>query len=129
MYWLQPLFDLAEPKPTFLNLRVRRRIKGRWVESCAATFVEQQYFNTWTQNRGQICPFDSSSMTYGKLAATLGCGREQVGIEPEAGDEADVPTDGSDQLDRREAGVGHDDDRSIWQPAFNLENPLAGPIR
>src|SRR5215467_3748366 len=44
-YWLQPAFVLTEPKPTFLNLRVRRRIKGRQLESRPVTFVEQRYFN------------------------------------------------------------------------------------
>jgi|SRR5262249_26987349 len=43
-YWLQPPFVLTEPKPTFLNLRVRRS-KGRQLESRSATFVEQRYFN------------------------------------------------------------------------------------
>jgi hypothetical protein len=36
-------------------------------------------------------------------AAALGQRREQIGIEPQAGDEADMAADRSDQFDRREA--------------------------
>ena len=39
-----------------------------------------------------------------------------------------MPTDCGDQLDRREAGVGHDNDERVWQPALELENALAGPV-
>jgi hypothetical protein len=68
-YWLQPPFVLTEPKPTFLNLRVRRRIKGRQLEPRPATWSNNVISITWTHNRDQIGSFDSSSMTYGKLAA------------------------------------------------------------
>jgi len=34
-----------------------------------------------------------------------------------------------DQIERRETGVGDDDDLAIRQPSPNLENGLAGPIR
>src|ERR1700739_4668896 len=55
--------------------------------------------------------------------------REQVGVEPQAGDEADMAADGSDQFDRGEAGIGDDDDEPVGQPAPDLENALPGPVR
>jgi hypothetical protein len=54
---------------------------------------------------------------------------EQIGAEPQAGDEADMAADGGDQFHRCEAGVGDDDDddEPIGQPAPDLENALPGP--
>jgi hypothetical protein len=62
---------------------------------------------------------DTIERRWGAKIASRG---EQIGIEPQARDEADVLADCGDQLDRRETGVGHDDDEAVRQPALELEN-------
>jgi len=52
---------------------------------------------------------------------------KEVRVEPQPGDETDVTANCGDQIERRETGVGDDDDLAIRQPSPNLENGLAGP--
>src|ERR1019366_2055358 len=58
-----------------------------------------------------------------------GSARSSVRVEPQPCDETDMTANCGDQIERRETGVGDDDDLAIRQPSPNLENGLAGPIR
>jgi hypothetical protein len=40
-----------------------------------------------------------------------------------------MTTNRGDQIERRETGIGDDDDLALRQPSPNLENGLASPIR
>ena len=53
---------------------------------------------------------------------------EQPGVEAQAGDHADPPAHGVEQLDRGEAAVGDRDDASVGKPAGDLEQHLSSPI-
>src|SRR5215471_13129241 len=53
---------------------------------------------------------------------------EQVGIETQAGDDADMVADGSQEFDGRKGAVGDQDNVSIRQPAVDLQRGLASPI-
>jgi hypothetical protein len=53
---------------------------------------------------------------------------EQVGIEPQTGDDTDMAADGREKVDRRERTVGDQHDVAIGKPAVNLEGGLPGPI-
>ena len=54
--------------------------------------------------------------------------REEVCVEPQPGDETDVMANCGDQIERRETGVGDDDDLALRRPSPNLENGLAGQV-
>src|SRR6202163_494492 len=47
---------------------------------------------------------------------------EQIGIEPQTGDDADVFTDGSEEFDCRERAVGDQDNVAIREPAMDLQD-------
>src|SRR4051812_5602778 len=62
------------------------------------------------------------------LAGPAGWGRsEQVGIQPQAGDQADGATPRGDQLEAGEAAVADDGDGALRQPAPGLQDRLDGP--
>src|ERR1019366_3351328 len=54
--------------------------------------------------------------------------REEVRVKPQPRDETDVTANCGDQIERRETGVGDDDDLALWQPSPNLKNGLASKI-
>jgi len=53
---------------------------------------------------------------------------EQVGIEAQASDHADMVAHCGEEVDRRERAVGDQYDIAIWKPATDLQCGLAGPI-
>jgi hypothetical protein len=53
---------------------------------------------------------------------------EQIGIEAQAGDDADMVADGGKEFDGREGAVGDQDNGSIGQPAVDLQRGLASPV-
>src|SRR3954466_7698850 len=62
------------------------------------------------------------------LAGPAGWGRgEQVGIEPQTGDQADVATHRGDQFEAGEAAVADNGDGALGQPAPGLQDRLDGP--
>ena len=48
------------------------------------------------------------------------CGRIKIGIEAQTGDDADMISDGSEEVDGGECGVADDDDATVRQPAMDL---------
>ena len=54
--------------------------------------------------------------------------REQIGVEAQPRDETNIAANRADQIERREAGVGDDDDTALGRPSANLENGLASPV-
>jgi len=52
----------------------------------------------------------------------------RFGVEPQAGDDADMGADGGEKFDCRERAVGDQDNRAIREPAADLQGSLAGPI-
>jgi hypothetical protein len=54
---------------------------------------------------------------------------EQAGVEAQPGDEADIPAHCADEIERRKAAIGDDDDLAFWQPSPNLEDGLARKVR
>src|SRR5882757_5998099 len=53
---------------------------------------------------------------------------EEIGIEPQAGDDTDVAADSGEELDCREGAVGDQDNIATGEPAVDLQGGLAGPI-
>ena len=53
---------------------------------------------------------------------------EQIGVQPQPGDHADMAADSGKQAQRREAAVGDEDQTAIGQPAFGLQDRLASPV-
>src|ERR1700712_3493218 len=54
--------------------------------------------------------------------------RKQAGVNPQSGDQADVTTKCLDQVKGGEAGVGDNNQATIWQPTLGLQNDLTRPI-
>src|SRR3954451_23777993 len=62
------------------------------------------------------------------LAGPAGWGRgKQVGIQPQAGDQADVAAHRGDQVEAGEVAIADDGDGALGQPTSGLEDRLDGP--
>ena len=76
---------------------------------------------------GQPCPLHRWSAPHFRAARR---GRlAQTGIEAQAGDDGEVRREVAQQRDGREAAVGHRDDAPPGQPARDLQQRLAAPVR
>ena len=67
----------------------------------------------------------------GRPAAALGFWRrefEQVGIQSQARNDADMLADGGEELDCSKCTVGDQDDVTVGKPAMDLQDGLPGPI-
>ena len=54
--------------------------------------------------------------------------REQVGVQPQPGHDADVSAHGSQEIERSEAAVGDRHKAPVGQPAPQLQQHLAAPV-
>ena len=84
-----------------------RRPDGPWIGQHGSEFWQPPAFQPW--------PAHLSRPTW------RGRG-EQVGIDPQPCDQADLAADRCDQVEGGEAGVGDDDEAAIRQPALDLSN-------
>src|SRR5208337_4362112 len=56
------------------------------------------------------------------------CGGIKIGVEAQSSDDADIISDGAEEVDGGECGVADDDNPAAWQPAMDLQRDLASPI-
>src|SRR5580658_3179811 len=76
--------------------------------------------------RGQALALDRRS----SAARSSGwCGRIEIGVEAQSGDDTDIASDGAEEIDGGECRVADDDNLTAWQPAMDLQCDLAGPIQ
>ena len=57
------------------------------------------------------------------------CGRIKIGVEAQSGDDADIISDGTEEVDRGERRAADDDNAAAWQPAVDLRCDLASPVQ
>ena len=81
--------------------------------------------STWLSLARRL-PLDRRS----SAARTSGrCGGIKTGVEAQPGDDADIASDGGEELDGGKRGVADDDDAAARQPAVDLQSGLAGPVQ
>ena len=57
------------------------------------------------------------------------CGGIEIGVEAQSGDDADIISDGTEEVDGGERSVADDDNPAAWQPAVDLQCSLASPVQ
>src|SRR5208337_4354336 len=57
------------------------------------------------------------------------CGGIKIGVESQSGDDADIGSDGAEEVDGGERGVADNDNLTTRRPAMDLQRDLAGPVQ
>ena len=53
----------------------------------------------------------------------------EIGVEAQSGDDADIISDSTEEIDGGERSVADNDNPAAWQPAMNLQCNLASPVQ